>query len=236
MLDDNKDLDFTTLYDYFPNLMMWEKNKNSLFKSANLMACRLLGLKKPNDICGLSDYDLPCRAAELAEVWQQDDKQVMFTARGMEFFEIVHSQTSFNLLLVTKMPQLDRQKNLIGTYGYAMDVTKKYSEISGILTKGVNQKKNSLFQYSYIIGQKPGFNLTGRQSECLFFTLRGKTCKEIGKILNLSPRTIECHMEDLKAKFICKTRNELIDKAISQGFLYVIPQHLFNQQLSILIA
>jgi DNA-binding CsgD family transcriptional regulator len=234
MLNDNKD--FATLYDYFPNLMIWEKNQNSLFKSANLMACQLLGLKKSEDICGLSDYDLPCRAAELAEIWQQDDKQVMFTARSMQFFEIVHSQTSFNLLLVTKIPQLDQQKNLIGTYGYAVDVTEPYAKISRILTRHLNQRKNALFQDRYIIGQKPGFDLTGRQSECLFFTLRGKTCKEIGKILNLSPRTIECYMEELKAKFNCKTRNELIDKAISQGFLYVIPQHLFNQQLSILIA
>lgn len=59
---------------------------------------------------------------------------------------------------------------------------------------------NSLFgcKNSYLLNnQFHEIQLTSRESECLFFTLRGKTSKEIGKILTLTPRTVEGHLEDI---------------------------------------
>jgi DNA-binding CsgD family transcriptional regulator len=78
-----------------------------------------------------------------------------------------------------------------------------------------------------------GLQLTDRQSEVLFYLLRGKTVKQIALLLKISPRTVDEHLEQLRYKFNASNKNELIDKAISAGFLNTIPERLFRTQLSI---
>ena len=47
--------------------------------------------------------------------------------------------------------------------------------------------------------------------------MRGKTAKEIAKVLNLSPRTIEFYVEQLKAKWDCRKTTELVSKILQAG-------------------
>lgn len=63
-----------------------------------------------------------------------------------------------------------------------------------------------------------GIDLTLRQTQCLYYLIRGKTAKEIAKIINLSHRTIEDHIAGLRYKLDCNTIRELIGKAIECGF------------------
>ena len=52
--------------------------------------------------------------------------------------------------------------------------------------------------------------LSKRESECLFQLSLGKTAKEIGRLLNLSPRTVEFYINNIKEKTGCRTRTELV--------------------------
>lgn len=52
--------------------------------------------------------------------------------------------------------------------------------------------------------------LTARQAQCAEYLLKGKTAKEIALILNLSRRTVEYYIENIKSKFDCRSRAELI--------------------------
>lgn len=45
--------------------------------------------------------------------------------------------------------------------------------------------------------------LTNRELQCVNYLIRGKTAEEISIILNISKRTIETHIENLKRKFNC---------------------------------
>jgi DNA-binding CsgD family transcriptional regulator len=56
--------------------------------------------------------------------------------------------------------------------------------------------------------------LSKRQSEILRLVVRGMTMKEIGKILNLSPRTVGHYFETIKMKLNISTRSELISKTV----------------------
>lgn len=51
--------------------------------------------------------------------------------------------------------------------------------------------------------------LTKQQLNCLSYFVYGKTAKEIAKILHLSPRTIESHLNDVKNKLQCASKSEL---------------------------
>jgi len=55
--------------------------------------------------------------------------------------------------------------------------------------------------------------ISARERECLNLLIRGMTAKEIARSLALSPRTVEFYIENLKKKFNCSNRIELIAKA-----------------------
>lgn len=56
--------------------------------------------------------------------------------------------------------------------------------------------------------------LSVRQSEIMRHVVRGKTMKEISKIMNLSPRTVGHYFETIKNKLNVGSRSELISKTI----------------------
>lgn len=54
-----------------------------------------------------------------------------------------------------------------------------------------------------------------RQFDCLFHLVQGMTVKEIGKFLNISPRTVEDHLTIIKKRLDCSSRSSLISKALT---------------------
>jgi DNA-binding CsgD family transcriptional regulator len=49
--------------------------------------------------------------------------------------------------------------------------------------------------------------------------LKGKTINSIATILNLSPRTVEYYVKNMKAKIGCRTKFELIDLVYASEFM-----------------
>ena len=56
-----------------------------------------------------------------------------------------------------------------------------------------------------------GFALTEREMSCIRQIAKGYTMKTIGKQLNISPRTVETHINNIKLKTGCHYKSELID-------------------------
>lgn len=63
------------------------------------------------------------------------------------------------------------------------------------------------------------FILSKRQKEILQLVSRGKTIKEIAKILNLSHRTVGHYFETIKIKFNVNTKSELITKVFESQLI-----------------
>lgn len=62
-------------------------------------------------------------------------------------------------------------------------------------------------------GRGGNTTLSEREFECLLWSAKDKTAKQIGKILSLSPRTIEDYLLNVKNKLGCKSKLELIELA-----------------------
>lgn len=56
--------------------------------------------------------------------------------------------------------------------------------------------------------------LSVRQQQCANLLLQGMTAKQIAKELNLSGRTIEHYIENLKKKLQCKNKAQLLCKLL----------------------
>ena len=64
-------------------------------------------------------------------------------------------------------------------------------------------------------------DLTSREQEVLSYLARGYTNREVAESLFLSIKTIESHRANIMEKLKLKTRRELVDYAIRNGFLDV---------------
>jgi DNA-binding CsgD family transcriptional regulator len=64
--------------------------------------------------------------------------------------------------------------------------------------------------------------LSRKEISCLALEYEGFTRKEAGKILNLSPRTIETHLCNIKSKFNCENLNK-IRRSIEPHLIKLFP-------------
>lgn len=79
-----------------------------------------------------------------------------------------------------------------------------------ITTKSINlsEENNSINS----LQRKHSSALSNRQFHCATFLLKGLSQKEIALQLNISPRTVETHLNNLKIKLACRNKSELITK------------------------
>ncbi len=137
-----------------------------------------------------------------------------------------------NLVVATrsvKFPIRDNGGTIIGIMGQT-EILSSHSNLNEslrALMKADKKKFNFSMQIqpSYQIQQYPEtLQLTSRESECLFLLIRGKTAKEIGIFLQISPRTVESYIEKIKIKLDVSSRSQIISKAIELGLLDIIPK------------
>lgn len=156
-------------------------------------------------------------------------------ARYDESYRIIVPSGETRWILDKGQPIYDDNGNCLGVSGVAIDVT-----VNKLLEKFMNEKtySNTVNQVlpnfisdlscstslknKIILKTKQGtIRLTKREIECILEILKGKTSKEIGKTFNRSFRTIEHITQQIKFKFNCKTRSQLIDTILNSELMSV---------------
>jgi DNA-binding CsgD family transcriptional regulator len=223
------------LFDQMPGL--WGcKDENSVFMYVNPVYARVVGLKHHLDMVGRTDFDIPCDAAACADLFQTQDKEVMASAKSLKILDIHPcAGGKWGAYILTKTPLVDQGK-VIGTIFHGMDITSARTLELGSLLGRVRLGAEHERQLSYIVGDQKGqLDLSSRESEVLFYLIRGKRVKDIAVLLDLSPRTVEQHVATMRNKFSASSQYELIDQAINRGYLDYIPERLFKRQMSVVI-
>lgn len=77
-------------------------------------------------------------------------------------------------------------------------------------------------------------HLSKREAECVFFLLRGLTIKKVASTLDLSPRTVEFYLKNVKHKLACKKKNEVLQLIRQTSFatdpdVFAAMQHLIHE-------
>lgn len=204
---------------------------DSKYFHVNNKALSMIGYAKPDQIMGKSYDIMRCQASESAEFFTHEDNQTIQQQGSVKIISY-HSYAADNWIILfgEKAPVYSKQGIIIGTMAHFMDITRlNLVDISRFLidsnkrySAGIKRR-----QFSYIIQENFTNNLLSRrQSECLFYFIRGKTIKGIAEILKLSPRTVEEYLNQVKLKFNCQTKPDLIEAAIQLGYLNYIPGSL----------
>jgi len=201
------------------------KDRDSVYQSMTLGWAQLLGWKSSADAAGRNDYEIPCNAREHAPEFISTDISALERGKKMLILDVIPYITGWRLMLVERIPFQESQY----LYVHAMDVTDTklfraylFLQQQDAILMGKAQKP-----ISYTLNDEYSpLNLTGKQENCLFLLIRGKTTKEIAKALAISPRTVEGHLEAIKIKLKCKYKSEIIERAIDCGFLYYIPKDI----------
>jgi two-component system sensor histidine kinase/response regulator len=111
-----------TMIDNLPD-RIYAKDTESRFIICNQATANRMGMANPEQIIGKSDFDFLPR--ELAAQFHADEQAVMQSGQPLvnheEPMDSVEGPTRWNL--ATKVPLLDRHRNVIGVVGIGRDVT-----------------------------------------------------------------------------------------------------------------
>ena len=105
-----------------------------------------------------------------------------------------------------------------GKKGTLLSDNKQPTRCTTDTKKHKSKKPRELAMYS--LGNKYGrVYFTKREAECMVLLLKGKTINGVANNLNLSPRTVEYYVKNMKSKTGCRTKFELIDRVYASDFL-----------------
>lgn len=110
------------MLDNFP-FLVWLKDVNGRFLAVNQAFARACGRASPADVVGLTDFDVWSR--ELAQRYADDDRSVMATHRQKDVEEPIVSEGVSRWFETFKTPVLDKQGTVLGTTGFARDITER---------------------------------------------------------------------------------------------------------------
>ena len=91
------------------------------------------------------------------------------------------------------------------------------------MSRDMNGGVLNLDQKRYYLSQSNDeLYFTQREAQCMYYILHGCTIVQVGERLNLSHRTVEFYVKNMKMKLNVHSKSELIAYAMRVGFLELI--------------
>ncbi|MBA2654080.1 MAG: helix-turn-helix transcriptional regulator [Gammaproteobacteria bacterium] len=202
----------------------------------NKLGLEWVGFSDPDAVVGISYENLRCKAAEDAEMFVWQDELVKNSQHPLYFIGCYcYADNAWKTIFGKKYLIQDEIGQDFGIVSQFDDVTNyRMIDISRFIVnaskKYINKKSGQQFCF-LLTDCIQDIKFSTRELECLFFVLRGKTNKGISKLLDLSPRTVESYIEQIKFKMGCANREEVIEKSIYQGYMNILPPSLLQKDL-----
>jgi PAS domain S-box-containing protein len=172
--------------------LIWLKDLDGRFLAVNGSFARSCGKETPEELLGKMDSDV--WPAELAEKYETDDAEVIKLKTPMHFEESIFDQGQTKWFETFKTPILNETGRVIGTTGFARDITGRRSAEDAL--RESEARFRTLFE-QVAVGVAEMETSTGR-----FISINQKYCNILGytrqEMLNLDFQTIT-HPADLQA-------------------------------------
>ena len=186
------------------------------YVSEELVSCA--GLLSRDEIIGKLDSELPWR--DVSGIYSYFDRYTV--SYGKAFSITPHynrSSQKYNLISSEKYAIYNKANIAIGIFGWVSLINDRVcvqSQLNEYLSVPIRRTH-------YIDLKCSELALSKRESECLFYLMRGETTKSISLKLGVESRTINLYLENVKNKFSTFDRQGLINHAWASQFKYFIP-------------
>jgi DNA-binding CsgD family transcriptional regulator len=192
-----------------------------------------------NYLIGKTVASMHCRAAKCARLFWEEDALVKASKKMLRVINIIEmADGCWKVLQIDKQPIFNPVGEVEAIIFHIIDQSANHMlDLALSIAKETPQdlaKPNGILINFGSIEEK--IELKPKESECLFYLMRGFSYKEIAKLQHITYRTVVDHMERLKLKFNAATTTDLISKALSSGYPGSVPQRYFNQQISIIVS
>ena len=233
VLPTQKFLNTLSILNYLPGYIACMDRDNKYNYYVNDQCAHVNGYENAEEIYETRMDEIRCKAAESAHLWIEQNQMVLKTNKSIKVLDIhPYRNDEIKMLFSQKNPVLDDKCNPIAILYHGIEINQ--NNLTKILMNIMELDKryqidNNINHRSYYIGNSSqDSSLTNREIECLFHVVRGKTAREIGKILFISKRTVETHIANMKSKLDCVTKSDLIDSAVANNLVNLLPEAIFN--------
>ncbi len=197
------------------------KNAQSQAVSLSASFSKHAGYQNPIDYLGGTSYDLKCPAVNLASTFTAQDQDILKRQVFKPFLLIAtYSDKELDLYFMTK------------EHAASHMVCNVRKIESGLLNNELRSRINALpSNYKSRINTcyeivNHFLDLSARESEVMYFLLQGKSSATIAETLQLSKRTIQHYIENIKIKLDCNTTQQLIELGSFLGLNEKVPGSL----------
>ncbi|MEO8402096.1 MAG: LuxR C-terminal-related transcriptional regulator [Gammaproteobacteria bacterium] len=184
-------------------------NTGSAIQRINEAGAIVSDLWSEKNCVGKTMFDLA--AKKCAQSLIANDREVMSLNR----IKIIEEEGELNdgcfiQALSVKAPFYNKDNKIIGVFccGIILDKQSLAEALIHISRLGLLDTTNVSLQ------TLDGISLSKRETQCLQFYVRGKTVKSIAALLDLSHRTVEFYLANIKRKLNISSKHELIEKTI----------------------
>ncbi|MBL4647663.1 MAG: PAS domain-containing protein [Gammaproteobacteria bacterium] len=210
-----------------PGCVAW-KDLELKYLGANQNLLAAMKLQHQTELIGRDDAQLNMNSSTEDAMFHQQD---LLALQGHSL-EIIHAvkdaQADAHTCFLLKGPLRNEQQKIVGIIYHCTPWSQPNLFVE---LKKIDQKYQSAAEIAdyYVLDShhNPG-KLSTRELECLFLQLRGKTAKQIAQILQLSKRTIEYYIDNIKSKLGCQNKAELLVTAMTQGYQQHVPKSLLQ--------
>lgn len=196
----------------------------------NELGANKLGFHKIESSKGVPIRNFPCKVAEYADIFHVQNQEVLNHNKNLKILDVHPFVNGEMLTLLTQKSRIRDDNNHHGVMVLCTQINRSMLlNISFALAQSDKKfRSNVSIARSYnISNQFKNTNLSARELEVLFYLVRGKVVSDISTILQISKRTIESYIENIKSKLACNNKAELIEKALDNNFIDFLPQELF---------
>lgn len=208
------------------HLYIWAKDKKGKYLSCNKTMYNDVGLSNESEILGLTDLELCWE--KFAILFRGNDNIIMHGRESQFFIETTKIADGRKFKYYSyKAPLYVNSKKVLGTIGFGFSLTqldshlqKNLNSLSFISPREQQKFQNLPYSFSFFLTSQKirNIHLSVREIECIKLTVRGKTAKEIANLLNISYRTVESYLENIKSKLKINSKRELIDLVMQAIF------------------
>lgn len=211
-------------------------DKNATCIYSNDYTAKLFGYSSESSMIGDSIHEMKCPAVESAADFIKQNDFVCQTGTDLTILDIHQYSYGDPKILITKKTPYRDNGEIAGTIIHCVELhSSVFSKTCATLIKSDEKyyaNKDSK-ERSYTVGvDMHRKKLSERELECVFYLLRCNTMKQIAKLLEISPRTVESYLEQVKIKLNCTSKNEIIEVCLAEGLLNYIPQKIQTKNIS----